>query len=75
MVLRLLSSCGVLESTILDLDPLACGYLGFGTHIDGGILEPIFMGSLVSLKIYVLNPHKCFDVSWIIYGRCHVVAL
>ena len=51
MVLRLLSSCGVLESTILDLDPLACGDLGVGTHTDGGILEPILMGSLVSLKV------------------------
>ena len=51
MFLRLLSSCGVLESTILDLDPLACGDLGVGTHIDGGILEPILMGSLVSLKV------------------------
>ena len=46
MVLRLLSSCGVLESTILDLDPLACGDLGVGTHTNGGILEPILMGSL-----------------------------
>ena len=51
MVLRLLSSCVVLESTILDLDPLACGELGVGTHTNGGKLEPILMGSLVSLKV------------------------
>ena len=75
MVLRLLSSCEVLESTILDLDTLACGDLGVGTHTDGGILEPILMGSLVSLKVKVLNPHKCFDVPWTLYGHCHVVAL
>ena len=57
MVLRVLSSCGVLESTSLDLDSLAYGDLGLETHTYGGILEPIIMGSLVSLKVYVLNPH------------------
>ena len=34
MVVRLLSYCGVLESTSLDLDPLTCGYL---------VLEPTHM--------------------------------
>ena len=51
MVLRFLSSCGFLESIILDLDPLACGDLGLGTHTYSGMLEPIIMGSLVSLKV------------------------
>ena len=57
MVLKLLSSCGFLESTRLDLDALACGDLGLGTHTYGGMLEPILMGSLVSLEFWVLNPH------------------
>ena len=51
IVLRLLSSCGVFESTRLDLDPLACGELGLGTHTYGGMLERIIMGCLVSLKV------------------------
>ena len=70
MVLRLLSSCGVLESTSLDLDPLACGDLGLGIHTYGGMLEPILMGSLVSLEVWVLNPHiSLFDVPWTLYGH------
>ena len=76
MVLRLLSSCGVLESTILDIDHLACGDLGVGTHTNGGILEPILMGSLVSLEFWVLKPHiGCFDSPWMLYGHWHVVTL
>ena len=67
MVLRLLSFCGVLESTSLDLDPLACGYLGLGTHTDGGMLELILMGSLVSLKVWALNTHIWwFDGPWML---------
>ena len=38
IVLRLLSSCGVLKPTSLDLDPLACGDLGLGTHTYGGLM-------------------------------------
>ena len=72
----LLSSCGVLESTSLDLDPLACGDLGLGTHTYGGMLEPILMGSLVSLEFWVLNPHIWwFDGPWMLYSHWHVVAL
>ena len=52
MILRFLSSCGLLDSTRLDLDPLACGDLGLGTHTYGGMLEPILMGSLVSLEVW-----------------------
>ena len=57
MVLKLLSSCGVLKPTSLDLDPLACGDLGLQTHTYGGMLEPLFMGSLVSLQVWVLIPY------------------
>ena len=65
MVLSLLSSYGVLDSNILDLDLLACGYLGLGTHTYGGMLEPNLMGSLVSLEVWVLNPHIWwFDGPW-----------
>ena len=42
----------VLKPTSLDLDPLACGDLGLGTHTYGGMLEPILMGSLVSLEVW-----------------------
>ena len=70
MVLRLLSSCGVLESISLDLDPLACGDLGLGTHTYGGVLESIIMGSLVSLEVWVLNPHIWwFDGPWTLYDH------
>ena len=76
MVLRLLSSCGVLESTNLDLDPLACGDLGLETHTYGGMLEPILMGSLVSLEVWALTLHTWwFDGPWTLYGNWHVVAL
>ena len=65
----LLIYCGVIESTSLDLDPLAYGDLGLGTHTYGGMLEPILMGSLVSLEVWVLNPHiRWFDVPWMLYG-------
>ena len=74
--MRLLSSCGVLESIRLDLDPLACGYLGLRTHTYGGILEPLLMGSMVSLEVWVLNPHiRWFDGPWALYGHWNVVAL
>ena len=70
MVLRLLSFCGVLESTSLDIDPLSCGDLGLGTHTCGSTLEPILIGSLVSLEFWVLNPHIWwFDVPWTLYGH------
>ena len=64
------------KSTSLDLDPLACGDLGPGTHTYGGIFEPILMGSLVSLEFWVLNPHIWwFDGPWMLYGHWNVVAL
>ena len=70
MVLKLLSSCGVLDPTRLDINPLACGDLGLGTHTYGGMLEPILMGSLVSLEFWVLNPHIWwFDDPWMLYGH------
>ena len=76
MALRLLRSCGVLESKRLDLDPIACGYLGLETHTIGGMFEPIHMGSLVSLEFWVLNPHVWwFDGPWALYGHWNVVAL
>ena len=76
MVLRLLSYCGVLESISLDINPLSCGYLGLETHTYSGTLEPILMGSLVSLEFWVFNPQIWwFDVPWILYGHLHVVAL
>ena len=76
MVLRLLIFYGVLESTSLDIDPLASLDLGLGIHTYGGMLEPILMGSFMSLKFKVLNPHIWwFDVPWMLYGHWHVVAL
>ena len=67
MVLRLLSSCGVLESTSIYLDPIACGDLGLGTHAYGGMLEPILMGSL---EVWVLNPHIWwFNGPQMLYGH------
>ena len=76
MVLRLLSYFGVLESTSLDIDPLTCGDLGNGTHTYGGVLEPIITGSLVSLEVWLLNPHIWwFDGPWMLYGHWHVIAL
>ena len=76
MVFRLLSSYGVIESTSLDLDPLACGDLGVGTHTYGGMLEPILMGSSVSWYFWVLNPHIwCVDDPWTLYGHWNVVSL
>ena len=76
MVLRLLSSFVVLESTIFNLDPIPCEDLDLGTHTYGGMLEPILTGSLVSLKFWVLNPHIWwFDGPLTLYGHWHVVAL
>ena len=75
MLLRFLISCGVLKSTRLDLDSLACRDLDLGTHTYGGMLEPIIMGSLVSLDVWVLNPHIWwFNGPWMLYGHWHVVA-
>ena len=50
MVFRLLSCYGVLQSTSLGINPLACGDLGLGTHSYGALgvlerlgLEPTYM--------------------------------
>ena len=70
---------GSLVSTSLDLDPLACEDLSLETHTYGAMLEPILMGSLVSLvslEVWVLNQHIWwFDGPWTLYGHWHVVAL
>ena len=60
MVLRSLSSCGVLESTILDLDPIACGDLGLGTH-SYGVLGGLGILGLEPTHMVVLWP---LDAIW-----------
>ena len=44
MVLRLLSSCGVLKPISLDLDPLACGDLGIGPTLMVVCWNPFLWG-------------------------------